>query len=375
MKNVMSMKEIFVTKSSMPPYEEYIEMIKPLWDSHRLTNMGEYHNRFEKQLKDYLQAEEVSLMTNGHLALELVIQAIGLPAGGEVITTPFTFISTTHAIVRNGLKPVFCDINADNYTMDVSKMEGLITENTVAIVPVHVYGQVCDVKAIEKLAHKYHLKVIYDAAHAFGVMYEGKSVLGYGDASVLSFHATKVFHTVEGGAVVYQDKKLGTELYRLKNFGIQNEILIDKAGSNAKLDELRAIMGLCNLKYIDAEIEKRGKVEERYRDNLKDIAGLHILKPQEDVRENYAYFPVVFDKNILGYGRDDVYCHLRKNQIYTRKYFYPLTCDAECYKGNFIDCQITTARKIADSVLTLPMYADLAVEEVDRICEYIRNMK
>ena len=247
----MSKEKIPVMRSSMPPYEEYIEAIRPLWDTYWLTNMGIYHQELERQLREYLDVPAISLMVNGHMALELTIQSFGFPEGAEVITTPFTFISTTHAIVRNHLKPVFCDVKESNGTIDENKIEDLITEHTVAIVPVHVYGNICNVERIQEIADKYNLKVIYDAAHAFGVKYKGKGIGSYGDASVFSFHATKVYHTIEGGAVTFSDNKVYEKLYNLKNFGIRGEELVVEVGANAKMNEFSAIMGLCNLRHID----------------------------------------------------------------------------------------------------------------------------
>ena len=255
--------KILVTRSSMPELDEYIEEIRELWDTHWLTNMGAKHKALQEQLKSYLDVEDIDLLTNGHMALELSMQAMNLH--GEVITTPFTFASTTHAIVRNGLEPVFCDINPVDFTIDVNKIEELITDKTVAIVPVHVYGNVCDVEKIEQIAKKYGLKVIYDAAHTFGVKYKGKGIGSYGDVSCFSFHATKVFNTVEGGAVCFDDKDFGLELYRLKNFGIRGPEVVDGVGANAKMNEFCAAMGLCNLKHIDGEINKRKQIVERYR--------------------------------------------------------------------------------------------------------------
>ena len=250
--------KILVTRSSMPTLEEYVEEIRDLWDTHWLTNMGAKHQKLENELKTYLNVDNISLTTNGHLALELAIQAMNL--SGEVITTPFTFASTTHAIVRNGLTPVFCDINAEDFTIDVKKIEGLITDKTSAIIPVHVYGNVCNVEEIERIAKKYDLKVIYDAAHTFGVEYKGKGIGSFGDVSMFSFHATKVFNTIEGGAVCYHDKDFGKRMYQLKNFGIKNETEIDAVGSNAKMNEFQAAMGICNLRHINVEIEKRKKL-------------------------------------------------------------------------------------------------------------------
>ena len=250
-------EKIFVTRSSMPSFEEYTEAIKPLWDSHWLTNMGRYHKELEEKLCDYLNVNELSLMVNGHMALELAIQSFGFPEGSEVITTPFTFISTTHAIVRNGLKPVFCDVKMEDGTIDETKIEDLITEKTVAILPVHVYGNICNIEKISEIAFKYNLKVIYDAAHAFGEKYKGKGIGQYGDASIFSFHATKVFNTIEGGAVTFSDHHIYEKLYNLKNFGIHGEELVTDIGANAKMNEFCAIMGLCNLRHIDTAIESR----------------------------------------------------------------------------------------------------------------------
>lgn len=363
---------IMVTRSSMPPYEEYIEMIKPLWDTAWLTNMGEYHQKFESKLCDYLQVENISLMTNGHMSLELAIQAMHLQ--GEVITTPFTFVSTIHAIVRNRLTPVFCDIDPETYTIDAKKIEELITEKTCAILPVHVYGCICDVEAIEQVAKKHNLKVIYDAAHTFGETYKGKSVVSYGDVSILSFHATKVFNTIEGGAVVYHDDAYGKELYGLKNFGIQSETIVDGIGANAKLDEFRAAMGICNLNYINQEIEKRKKCVEHYRKRLQGIDNLMILKEQKNVVSNYAYFPIII-RDVKAKGiRDNIYDKLKEHGIYSRKYFYPLITEMECYKERYSSKDTPIAKRISESVLTIPLYANLQEAEIDRICDIIRKI-
>ena len=364
---------INVIKSSMPPFEEYVEAIKPLWESVWLTNMGVNHEKLAERLCEYLKVSNVSLFVNGHMALELVLQAMDLE--GEVITTPFTFASTTHAIVRNGLTPVFCDINPRDYTMDVSKIEELITDRTCAIVPVHVYGCLCDVEAIEAIAKKHNLKVIYDAAHAFGVEYKGRGVGTFGDASMFSFHATKVFHTIEGGAITTDDRELIYKLWKLKDFGIKDEEVVDGIGANAKMNEFCAVMGLCNLDHIDEEIAKREKVTGRYRQNLADVKGITILQPQKDVKPNHAYFPIVVDEKEFGAGRQTIYDRLRENDIYTRKYFYPLTSDMDCYRGRFDSSLTPVAKQIAERVLTLPMSAHLTEEDVDRICDIIKDCR
>ncbi len=360
---------INVTRSSMPTFEEYVEEIKDLWESHWLTNMGIKHEQFCIDITKYLNVPQASLFTNGHLALECTIAAFDLT--GEVITTPFTFASTTHAILRNGLEPVFCDINEKDYTIDVNKIESLITKNTCAIIPVHVYGNVCNVKEIESIAKKYNLKVIYDAAHAFGVTVDGVGIGNFGDAAMFSFHATKVFNTIEGGAVTYQYENLERILYYLKNFGITGAESVEYVGGNAKMSEFQAAMGICNLRHVDEDIAKRKRVTERYRENLENINGIKLVKPQLGIKSNYAYFPVVFD----GYpkSRNQVFEELEKNNIYARKYFYPLTTSYECFANRFNSAETPVAKHTAERVLTLPLYPDLDLEDIDRICEIIKS--
>lgn len=362
-------KEIYVTRSSMPPFEEYLEEIKDMWDNHCLTNMGPKHTEFKSRLKDYMGVEQVELLTNGHMALELTLQAMNLE--GEVITTPFTFASTTHAIVRNGLEPVFCDIDYDTYTMDVSKIESLITEKTTAIVPVHVYGMICNVEEIDKIAKKYNLKVLYDAAHTFGETYKGIGIGNFGTASAFSFHATKVFNTIEGGAVCYHDNRLGKTLHSLKNFGICGPESVTAVGANAKLNEFCAAMGICNLRHIEQEILRRKIVVERYRERLEGMKGVVLAKEQKDVKPNYAYFPVVFDEEKCGCTRDDVFGALEKYDIHARKYFFPLTNSYDVFKGKYSTKSTPVAEYVSKRVLTLPLYADLSLEDVDRICDII----
>lgn len=361
-------KIIQVTQSSMPIFEEYVNEIKSLWDSRWLTNMGTKHNELEKGLIQYLSTPNVSLFSNGHLALENVIAAMDLT--GEVITTPFTFVSTTHAIVRNGLTPVFCDINPDDYTIQTDNLESLITDKTSAIIPVHVYGNVCNIDEIERVAKKYNLKVIYDAAHAFGVTVDGVSVANFGDASVFSFHATKVFNTIEGGAITFSESKLKELLNAYKNFGMTGQETVGYIGGNAKMNEFQAAMGLCNLRSIDEEINRRRIVYERYIELLSSIEGIKLSLPQEGVQSNYAYLPVVFD----GYkkSRDEVQEALKQQNIFARKYFYPITSDFECYKDQFNVDETPIAKNIADKVLTLPLYADLSLVDVEQICEIIK---
>ncbi len=367
------MDKIMVTKSSMPSLDEYEEEIKDLWDTHWLTNMGEKHQKLQEQLKKYLQVANIELLTNGHMALELTLQAMNLQ--GEVITTPFTFASTTHAIVRNGLEPVFCDINPDDFTIDVSKIEQLITDRTSAILPVHVYGNVCNVEEIERIAKKYGLKVIYDAAHTFGVKYKGNGIGIYGDSSCFSFHATKVFNTIEGGAVCFKDTDFGRKLYGLKNFGIRGPEEVDGIGANAKMNEFCAAMGICNLRHVDDEIEKRKKVTECYRDNLQGVEGIRLNPIQEDTISNYAYFPIVIDEKKFGSSRNEIFKVLEQNGIIARKYFYPLTNTFDCFHGKYDVDKTPIALSISKRVLTLPLYADLALEDVEKICRMVLKCK
>ena len=363
----MENKQILVTRSSMPNYEEYCEEIKDIWDSYWLTNMGIKHKTLEKELKEYLKVSEIKLFTNGHLALECILKAMKLQ--GEVITTPFTFASTTHAIARCGLTPVFCDINKDDYTMDVSKIESLITDKTCAIVPVHVYGNICNVYEIERIAKKHNLKVIYDAAHTFGEEINDAGIGDFGDASMFSFHATKVFNTIEGGAVTYKDEKLNKVLNDIKNFGITGPETVEHIGGNAKMNEFQAAMGICNLRHVDDEILKRKKVVERYRKRLGSTKGIKLSPVQDGVKSNYAYFPVVFDG--YKYNRDEVFQLLQENNIIPRKYFYPLINEFKCYQDKYSSNDTPIAKHISKRVLTLPLYADLDLETVDKICDII----
>ena len=365
--------KILVTQSSMPRIEEYMDEIEGLWDSHWLTNMGAKHKALQQELKGYLDVENVELLTNGHMALELTLQAMNLQ--GEVITTPFTFASTTHAIVRNGLKPVFCDIDPVTYTMDAEKIEDLITDHTCAVMPVHVYGNVCNVEEIERIAHKYELKVIYDAAHSFGETYKGQGIGNFGDASCFSFHATKVFNSIEGGAVCFRDQRLGNALYELKNFGIHGPEEVSAVGANAKMNEFCAAMGLCNLRHVDEEIDKRRLVAERYRSHLEGVEGLQLNRVQPEVRFNYAYFPIVIDEKAFGASRAEVFDRLAEQGIGARKYFYPLTNTFSCFHREYDVSEAPVALLISKRVLTLPLYADLGMEDVDRICKVILGCK
>lgn len=369
----MKEKKILVTQSSMPPYEEYMEEIKSIWESFHLTNMGPKHQDLTAKLQDYLEVDGVSLFTNGHLGLQVALRALQLE--GEVITTPFTFVSTTHSIVECGLTPVFCDINREDYTIDVTKIESLITDKTCAIMPVHIYGVPCDVEAIERIAKKHNLKVIYDAAHTFGVKLNGRGIGSYGDASMFSFHATKVFHTVEGGAVTYSDPEFGKRLESIRSFGMTGGDHVDYIGTNAKMSEYHAAMGLCNLRHIDTYIEKRKTIYEEYIKYLGNVEGLEVIRYKDNIQPNYAYFPVVFNEDVFGKTRDEVCEELQKHNIFSRKYFYPLTNRMECYQGRFDLGETPVADYVSDRVLTLPMYSELQLEDVEKICKVILGEK
>lgn len=349
--------------------DEYIAEISSLWETHWLTNMGVKHQELQRQLKEYLDISYVDLLTNGHMALELTLQAMNLQ--GEVITTPFTFASTTHAIVRNNLEPVFCDIKADDFTIDPDKIENLITDRTCAIMPVDVYGNVCNVEAIDRIAKKYELKVIYDDAHAFGVKYKGRGIGNYGDASCFSFHATKVFNTIEGGAVTFKDPSLRMTMYELKNFGIHGPEEVLAVGANAKMNEFCAAMGLCNLRHMDEIVFKRKAIVEQYRTRLSGIEGLQLNVIQKDVESNYAYFPVVFDEKAFGSSREEVMQYLAEHNVMVRKYFYPLTSSFQAFHRKYDVHKTPVALHISKRILTLPLYPELSTEDVDRICDLI----
>lgn len=366
---MMSSKRVNVTRSSMPELSEFIEELKPVWDSRWLSNRGAASLKFEEMLKQFLEVEQVYCFANGHLALEVAIN--GLFLKGEVITTPYTHVSTTHSIVRNGLTPVFVDVEEQTYTINPDLIEKAITEKTVAIVATHVYGFPCDVDAIEEIAKRHGLYVIYDAAHAFGVKYKGIGIGNYGDLSMFSTHATKVFHTIEGGLVTYKNKdddKLSA-MRKIVNFGFSSPEDIDYIGTNARMNEFEAVMGICNLRHIEEEIKKRRLAGERYWERLEGVPGIKLPKPGLDTVWNYAYFPVIFD----GYkmNRDQVQEELAKEDIYARKYFYPITNEAACYAEKYGEIDMPVAKHASECVLTLPMYADLAIEDVDRICDVI----
>ncbi len=366
-------KPIFVTSPSLPPLEEFIPSLQKIWDNKWLTNNGEFHRAFEQKLAESLGVKYVSLFTNGMIALQVGMQALRIT--GEVITTPFTFVATTHAIHWNNCKPVFCDIEPDTYTLDPDKVESLITPKTTAIMPVHVYGNPCYHEKLQKIADIYGLKLFYDAAHVFGVEKEGVNICNWGDLSMLSFHATKVFNTFEGGALVTNDENLKKRIDFLKNFGFANEVTVVAPGSNGKMDEFRAAFGLLQLERVDGEIAKRQKVAKRYREALKDVPGLRMLYDIPGVKHNYSYFPIEINAKEYGMTRDELYNRLKANNIMSRRYFYPLCSDFPTYRSlpSASATNIPVATKVAERILCLPMFADLTDEEQNIILHFLRG--
>ena len=365
-------KKIFVTQPSLPPLEDFIPYLKKIWDNKWLTNNGEFHKRFESALAEYLGVKYVSLFTNGMIALQVGMQALRIT--GEVITTPFTFVATTHAIHWNNCTPVFCDIEPETFTMDPAKVEALITPRTTALMPVHVYGNPCRHEELQRIADTYGLKLFYDAAHVFGVRKDGVSVCSWGDLSMLSFHATKVFNTFEGGALITDDPKLKERIDYLKNFGIADEVTVVAPGSNGKMDEFRAAFGLLQLQIVDGEIAKRRKVSERYREALEGVPGIRMLYDLPGVRHNYAYFPILVGRG-AGMTRDSLFDRLYGNGIVARKYFYPLCSSFPTYRGlpSATRANLPVAAETAENVLCLPLYAELTAEEQDRIIKLIKG--
>ena len=366
-------KPIFVTQPSLPPLDESIDSLRDIWERKILTNNGPYHQQFEKQLADYLGVKYVSLFSNGTLALITAIQALKI--SGEVITTPFSFVATTHSLWWNNIKPVFADIDVSNFNLDPEKVEAAITPRTTAIMPVHVYGYPCKVDEFEKLASRYGLKLIYDAAHAFGVNINGNSVLNYGDLSVLSFHATKVFNTIEGGAIICHDEKTKQRIDYLKNFGFADELTVIAPGINAKMNEIQAAYGLVQLKHVDEYIDKRKSITKLYREGLKDVDGISFLEDIEGVRHTYTYFPILVNQDRYGISRDELYERLKRNNIFGRRYFYPLISQFPTYRGLSSARQdnLPNATQIANQVICLPNYSIIDSMDIQRIIGLIKQ--
>ena len=363
------LQPIAVTRASLPPFENFIKEISIIWENHWLTNQGVLHEKFRDQLKGFFKTEQVTLCVNGHLALDIAIKALKL--GGEVITTPFTFPSTTHAVVMNNLTPVFCDIKLDDYTIDEDKIEGLITPQTSAILAVHVYGNPCNVEQLEGIARRHHLKLIFDAAHVFGVEYNRRPISDYGDISMFSFHATKVFNSIEGGALVYRDAGLESSLNNLKNFGITGPEDVYAIGLNAKMNEFQAAMGICNLPRLPQEFAARKKIVEIYQERLAQIPGIKIAVEKKGVVPNYAYFPILIDEKVYGKTRNELFNQLADFNVFSRKYFYPLIPDCECYAEKFGKIGLPVARYVAERILTLPLYGELEPVAAQNICDII----
>lgn len=350
---------IYVTQPFLPPLEEFQEYLKDIWETKWLTNNGKYHQKLEKALRDYLGVKYVSLFSNGTLALVTALQALRIT--GEVITTPFSFVATTHALWWNGIRPVFVDIEPEHMNLDPDKIEAAITPQTTAIMPVHVYGNPCDVEKIQNIADTYGLKVLYDACHTFGVTINGQSVLNFGDLSVMSFHATKVYTTFEGGAIVCHDEATKKRIDFLKNFGFADETTVVAPGINAKMNEFQAALGLLQLKYVDEAIRKRKEIAEVYNEHLRDVPGVSRLEAIPDVTSCYPYFPVLIDKGKYGKSRDEVYEELKKRNFYCRRYFYPLISQFPTYRSlpSADSKNMPVAEKITKEVLCLPIYSDL----------------
>ena len=371
--HAMEKKPITVTSPLIPPLEEFIPYLEDIWKRKWLTNNGFYHQKLEKALCEYLGVDYISLFSNGTLALITALQALRIT--GEVIVTPFSFVATTHAIWWNGIKPVFVDVDPVTLNLDPDKIEAAITPNTTAIVPVHVYGNPADIKRIEAIADTYGLRVIIDAAHAFAVEQDGHSILNFGDLSILSFHATKTYSTIEGGAIICHDEKMKKRIDYLKNFGFAGETTVVAPGINAKMDEVRAAYGLLGLKYIDSAIEKRHKVAIRYREVLKDIPGISFMEDMPGVKHNYSYFPIFVDESVYGMSRDALYQKMKDDNVLGRRYFYPLISTFSTYRGleSAKPSNLPVALKAADSVICLPMHHELSEEDVERVLNLIKK--
>lgn len=368
------MKKIYVTQPYMPPLEEFVPYLEKIWESKWLTNAGPFHQELEKELANYLGVEHLALFANGTLALITALQALRI--GGEVITTPFSFVATAHSLLWNGIKPVFVDIHPETFNLDPEKIEAAITPHTTAILPVHVYGNPCDVEKIQKIADTYGLKVIYDAAHAFGVNYKGESLLKYGDLSILSFHATKVLNTFEGGAIICPDAKTKKRIDDLKNFGYAGELTVVAPGINAKMNEVQAAFGLLQLKHVGKAIDRRRELDAQYREQLSSVPGITCPPLSVDATHNYSYFPIMVEKE-YSLSREDLYEKLRHNGIFARLYFYPLISEFPMYRGlpSAAQSNLSVAKKVADQVICLPLYPDLKDESVTRIVSIIKDKR
>lgn len=367
-------KPIYVTRPYLPPIAEFYDGLKEIWENHWLTNRGPILQRFEYKLKDYHNVDHLCLFNNGTLALQIGLQGMGI--SGEVITTPFTFVATTHALYWNKIRPVFCDIEPEFYTIDPDKIESLITPWTTAILAVHVFGHPCKHDQLKSIAKKHNLKLIYDSAHAFGVDINGKTIASYGDMNMFSFHATKPFHSIEGGMLVYQDAGL-TEIFNyLKNFGFKNESEVVMPGTNAKMNEFQALMGIQVISHIENIIQKKRVISETYRKCLQNVQGLKFCPDLDiSINPNYAYVPVEISERAFGLNRDDLYEKLKFFNIYSRRYFSPLVTEFACYQNLIIRDELKVSKRVSQRILTLPTYFDLTLDDVVRICDIIKHIQ
>jgi dTDP-4-amino-4,6-dideoxygalactose transaminase len=365
---------IYVTRPFLPPLPEFYEGLEEIWETRWLTNNGPIVQRFEKKLSEYFQTDNICLFNNGTLALQIALQ--GMELSGEVITTPFTFVATTHALFWNKIRPVFCDIEPEYFTIDPDKVEELITPWTTAILAVHVFGHPCQLEKLQIIARKHNLKLIYDAAHAFGVQVDGKPITQFGNLSMLSFHATKLFHTFEGGALAFREAALKSKFNYLKNFGFKDEVEVVMPGTNAKMTEIQALMGIQVLQYIDKLITKGKQIDAVYRERLSEVPGIKFRKSlSKKIKYNYSYVPVLILEENFGISRDELYDKLREYNVLVRRYFYPIIPDYACYKNVSTNDSLATAHYVSGKILTLPTYYDLSIDDVNKICDIIVTIR
>jgi dTDP-4-amino-4,6-dideoxygalactose transaminase len=367
-------KPIYVTRPYLPPLEEFCQGLQEIWDSQWLTNNGPILHRFTQELCNTFETDNVCLFNNGTLALQIALQGMGI--SGEVITTPYTFVATTHSLFWNKIRPVFVDIEPEYYTLDPEKVEAAITPWTTAILAVHVYGHPCKLNALADIARRHNLKLIYDAAHAFGVKVGNKPIGHFGDLSMFSFHSTKLFHSIEGGMLIFRESGLKGMFDYLKNFGFKNEVEVVMPGTNAKMNEVQALMGIHVLKHLEETIQKRARITALYRSRLGEVSGIRLVPAlSPDIRYNYAYMPIEVDGHEFGMSRDALYEKLKDWNVHARRYFYPLICDFPCYRSISVDGSLTVARRVADCILTLPIYDSLELSDVETICEIITSLQ
>ncbi len=367
-------KPIYVTRPFLPPFAEFCQGLEEIWETRWLTNNGPILQRFTQQLCNFLETDNLCLFNNGTLALQIALQGMGI--SGEVITTPFTFVATTHALFWNKIRPVFVDIEPEYYTLDPEKVEAAITPWTTAILAVHVYGHPCKLNMLADIARRHNLRLIYDAAHAFGMKISNKPIAHFGDLSMFSFHSTKLFHSIEGGMLVFREAGLKGLFDYLKNFGFKNEVEVVMPGTNAKMNEMQALMGIHVLKYLDETIQKRARIAGVYRNRLKEIPGIRLVPAlSPDIHYNYAYMPIEVNEQEFGMSRDALYEKLKEWKVYTRRYFYPLICDYPCYRSIPVNGSLTVARRVANRILTLPIYDSLELSDVETICDILLNLQ